>query len=124
LSFDQWRAPHLPVPASVKVCGLVGSESPINILPDRVPVACGVNVMLIVQLAPPASEAPQVFVWVKSPEFVPPIVIPVTEIAFAPRFVRVTALGALAVPAFVEGNATNWGEYETEVNPVPLSATP
>jgi hypothetical protein len=38
---------------------------------DRLPLAVGVKVTLIVQTRPNATELPQVLVWAKSPAFVP-----------------------------------------------------
>jgi hypothetical protein len=66
----------------------------------RVPVAVGLNVTLIVQLAPAATLAPQVFVCEKSPLFVPPIAIPEplnVSTAF-PVFVSVMFCEVLVVP--------------------------
>jgi hypothetical protein len=57
----------------------------------RVPLAEGVKVTLMVQLAPAATELPQVLVWAKSPAFVP--VTDTLEIARAelPELLMVTA---------------------------------
>src|SRR5579864_2543192 len=52
----------LPVPRKATVCGLPAALSMTVIAPVRVPVAVGVNVMLMVQLAPTATKLPQVFV--------------------------------------------------------------
>jgi hypothetical protein len=49
------------------VCGLPAALSEMLTAAVRVPVAVGVNVMLIVQLPPAATELPQVFVSEKSP---------------------------------------------------------
>ena len=38
---------------------------------ERAPVAVGLKVTLIVQLKPAPTLVPQVFVWAKSPGFVP-----------------------------------------------------
>jgi len=59
----------------------------------RLPVAAGVKIRLMLQLVFAASEAPlagHVFVWEKSPLFVPPI--PMLEIVSGalPVFVRLT----------------------------------
>lgn len=56
-----------PTPARVTTCGLSGASSLIVSAPFRVPPALGVNVTLIMQLAPTATESPRVFVWAKSP---------------------------------------------------------
>ncbi len=52
-----------PVPVRLTLCGLPAALSVIDSVPVRVPVAVGVKVTLMVQLAPAATEAPQVFVW-------------------------------------------------------------
>ena len=84
----------LPVPLSATVCGLPLALSVILTLALRVPVAVGVKVTLIVQVAPAAMVLGligQVLVWAKSPAFVPvkPIVLMVR--AALPLFLRVTA---------------------------------
>lgn len=66
----------------------------------RVPVAVGLNVTLIVQFAPAARLAPQLFVWEKSPLFVPVMAIPEplkVNVAL-PVFVSVMFCEALVVP--------------------------
>ena len=87
----------VPVPLSVIACGLPGPLS--VMLTDAVldPVPVGLNVTEIVQLAPAATAAPQVFACAKSPEFVPVIVILVTDKAALLRFVRTLACAVLAV---------------------------
>jgi hypothetical protein len=57
----------------------------------RAPVAVGVNVTLIVQLAPAAKLVPQVFVWPKSPALLPVIAILVMVSAVEPELESVTA---------------------------------
>ena len=56
----------------------------------RVPVAVGVNVTLMVQLAPAATLEPQVFVWAKSPPLAPAIPMPLIVNGALPVFVSVT----------------------------------
>src|SRR5437879_6046093 len=56
-----------PVPAIATVCGLFQALSPTVTAPARGPIAKGVNVTLIEQLAPPARLVPQLFVCAKSP---------------------------------------------------------
>jgi hypothetical protein len=51
-----------PVPVRDTVCGLLLAPSVMVKAPVRVPVAVGVNTTLMEQLAPAASEVPQVFV--------------------------------------------------------------
>ena len=63
----------MPVPLRVILCGLPGSLSLIDNEAVRVPAAVGLNVTLMVQLPPPASEAPQVLIWLKSAGFERPV---------------------------------------------------
>ncbi len=60
---DNVTAGAIPVPLRLTLCGLPAALSVIDSVPVRVPVAVGVKVTLMVQLAPAATEAPQVFVW-------------------------------------------------------------
>ena len=55
----------------------------------RVPVAAGLKVTLIAQLAPATMLEPQLFVWAKSLALVPESAIPVTLKDAAPVLVRV-----------------------------------
>ena len=66
----------------------------------RVPVADGVNVSAIVQLAPAPSDAPseQVPARPKSPGFAPPIVRPLIVARPPPAFESVSVFAALVVP--------------------------
>jgi len=61
----------VPVPVRVNSWGLPAALSVKTMLAVRLPEVLGVNVALIVQLAPCAREVPQVLVSVKSPELVP-----------------------------------------------------
>ena len=53
------------------MCGLPVALSVTVTAAVRVPDAVGLNVTLIVQLAPALTELPQVLLWAKSPAFVP-----------------------------------------------------
>ena len=64
----------------------------------RVPVAVGLNVTVIVQLALAAMLGPQVLVSEKSPGFVPVMLMPKKYICVLPVFVSVTLCGPLLVP--------------------------
>ena len=64
---DVASAKSCPAPVSETVCGLLLALSVIDSVPLRLPVALGVKVTLMVQLAPGASELGQVLVWAKSP---------------------------------------------------------
>ena len=72
----------------------------------RDPVAVGVKVTLIEQLAFAATLLPQVFVWAKSTEFAPVSPMLVTLRAASPVFDSVTVFAALVVPIFCEPKAT------------------
>ena len=54
-----------PIPLSVTDCGLPLALSAMETVPLALPPPCGVKVTLIVQLAPPASEAGQLLVCAK-----------------------------------------------------------
>lgn len=58
----------------------------------------GVNVTEMVQLAPEAKLAPQLFVWAKSPLLVAVIVMPLMVNEEAPTFFIVTFFAPLVVP--------------------------
>ena len=51
---------YLPVPVKITVCGLVGALSTKNRVPERIPVPFGLNLILILQLAPGFKVGPQV----------------------------------------------------------------
>src|SRR5690348_230549 len=57
----------VPVPVRLTNCGLPGALSVTVRSPFRVPSAVGVNVTLIVQLAPARTELPQLLFSAKSP---------------------------------------------------------
>jgi hypothetical protein len=52
-----------PVPVKETVCGLLLALSVMVRVPGLLPVAPGVNVTLMVQLAPAANDDPHVLVW-------------------------------------------------------------
>jgi hypothetical protein len=70
------RYHYSPVPVSVIIWGLPPPLSAICIVPDLGPESWGENVAVIVQFPFGAIEEPQSSVSVKSPGFVPPIVMP------------------------------------------------
>src|SRR5215469_1771414 len=86
-----------PVPVNPTVCGLPFALSLIVRVPVRVPVAEGVNVMLIAQEAPAATDVPQLFVCAKSPAFVPVMAMLVMFSAAFPVLLNVAACAALDV---------------------------
>ena len=71
----------VPVPLRVAVWGVPGALSDTDTEAVLVPVVVGVNVTLIVQDAPAASELPQLFIWAKSELLVPVMLIPLMESA-------------------------------------------
>jgi hypothetical protein len=84
-----------PVPVRLTVCGLPLTLSAMLTEAVRLPTATGVNVTLIVQVPPAATELPHVLVTGKSPGSVP--VVPrlvIAKLAF-PVLVRVTVCAAL-----------------------------
>jgi hypothetical protein len=88
----------------------------------RFPVAVGVNVTVIVQLAPAAILLPQVLVSAKSPAFVPVMLIAVKFNWAVSIFVKVTVFGGLVVPTGTFPKARDFVDKLTKV-PVPLRAT-
>lgn len=90
----------------------------------RLPIAAGVNVALIVQLALAAKEPGQVLVTEKSPGSAPPELIVVMVRAAFPAFVRVTDWAALVVPRFCDEKLRVPAErLAAGPLPVPLNAT-
>jgi hypothetical protein len=122
-----------PMPASDTICVPGVAESLSVSVAVRVPVALGVKAILIAQLAPAdkvLGSVPQVFVWPKSMEFVPPIAIPPSVRAALPVFVSVTDCAALTVPVAWLANVSVDADrvaagaaVEVEMPPVPDSAT-
>jgi hypothetical protein len=89
-----------PVPVRLMVCGLPAALSVIVTLAVRLPLAVGVKVTLMVQLAPVARELPHVFVCTKSPLLVPVIAMLVRLTAVLPVLAKVTAWAVVVVPTF------------------------
>jgi hypothetical protein len=87
-----------PVPDTGTDSGLSPALSVIVTLAERAPDAVGVKVTVIVQFAPAASDAGQVFVCEKSVEFVPVAAIELIVSAAFPVLVSVTPWDALVVP--------------------------
>src|SRR5207245_7501265 len=86
-----------PVPDSATDCGLPVALSVIVTAPTRLPAAVGVKVTLIVQLAPPATLDPHVFVSEKSPAFVPVILMLVIVRLLPPVLLNVTVCAPLVL---------------------------
>jgi hypothetical protein len=79
-----------PVPESDTDWGLLAALSTTVREPERLPVADGLNVMLMAQFAPAASKVPQLLDWVKSAAFEPETEMPVMPRAALPELLRVT----------------------------------
>lgn len=88
----------VPVPLSTTCCGLPGALSVMLRAALRAPLAVGLNVMLMVQLALTASELPQLLVCAKSAVFVPVIVIALIVSRAEPVFLSVMVLAELVTP--------------------------
>ena len=88
----------MPLPDKLTACGLPLALSLMLSEAVSLPLAVGVNVTLIVQLAPAASELPQVLVWAKALALAPVIATLVMLNVAVPLFVRVTVEAALLVP--------------------------
>ena len=103
----------MPVPVSFTVWGLLEALSVIEREALLEPVAAGVKVTLIVQLAPAATLLPQVWVCAKSPGLDPVKLKPVILSVAVPLLVRVTVFGALVVPCFWSPKERELGESLT-----------
>ena len=108
----------VPVPVSAAVCVVPSTpllSSVMVSVPVRAPVVEGVKVTSTVQLEPPASEVPHVWVSLKSLLFGPVIVMPAMVSDPAPVLVSVTVLGTLGWPTIwfpksrLEGKTTALG---------------
>src|SRR5579862_3303457 len=116
------RGYQAPVPLTPTCCGLPAALSVTLTVALRAPVVVGLNVTLMVQLAPAASELAQVLACAKSPGSVPAIVMLMPVIAIVPTFLNVTVLAALVVPVVTEPKLRLAG-VSSAVVPVPVSGT-
>ena len=105
------------MPVSGTCCGLSGALSAIVREPNRGPTDVGVNVTVIVQLAPALTLLPQLLVVAKSPE----AAIFETASATAPVLVRVTVCDALVLPTVCGPNNRKAGETAAGLRPIPRS---
>ncbi len=121
----------VPVPVNDTVCVLGVAESVTVSVAVLVPVALGVNVTLMVQLAPTAKDrgsVPQVFVCAKFDAFEPLSAMLFTVSEAVPELVRVTLRAALVVPVTWLASVTLVGESVAAdplvvVPPVPVRVT-
>ena len=81
---------EMPAPERLTDWGLPVALSVMARAAARLPLAEGVKVTLVVQLAPAASELPQLLVWEKSLAFEPNTATLVMLNAALPELVRVT----------------------------------
>jgi len=85
-------------------------------VPVREPRAVGVNVTFTAQLAPTASEVPQVLVWAKSPLTGTPVIVT----GRSPELVNVIACAALVVFSRAAAKVNEAGEAVARIAwPVP-----
>ena len=87
-----------PVPLRLTVCGLPVALSLTLSVALLVPLTVGENVTLMVQLAPRATELPQLVVWAKSLLFDPVMAMLVMLKEDEPLLVSVTGWDGLVVP--------------------------
>ena len=83
-------AATVAVPERATICGLPLALSVMLTEAERLPLAVGVKVTLIVQLLLAATELPQVLVWAKSLALAPVIARLVMLKAAVPVLLRVT----------------------------------
>lgn len=120
----------VPLPLTVTDCGLPDALSVIRRLPLLVPVAVGLNVTLMVQVALIAREEPQLLVCAKSPGFVPENAILEIVKAAVPVFFNVTGWATLALPTASEpndkvvGESCTIGDTAVELKFTPVTLAP
>ena len=91
------QLPATPEPLRDTVCGLPASLSVIFNAALRFPLPVGVNVTVMLQLAPAAKEVLHSLVWANSPALVPEMAIPVMLRVIEPTLVKFTVCGELTV---------------------------
>jgi hypothetical protein len=89
LSETAGAGPEVPVPVRVTVCGEPAALSTTETAAVKLATEAGVKVTEIEQLAPAASEPPQVLVWAKSVGLVPVMEIELIESEADPVFLSV-----------------------------------
>jgi hypothetical protein len=117
----------VPVPVRAAVCGEPVALSTTDIEALRLPAEAGVNVTVMVQLAPAASEVPQLLLSPKLLELVPMTEMLVMVSAAVPAFDSVIGKAVAAVPIKVPGKASGFGVRAAcgvgAVVPVPVRVT-
>src|SRR5207244_8439377 len=107
-----------PVPDNATFCGLPAALSLMLSAALRVPLAVGLKLTLIVQLAPAANELPQLVVREKSPALVPVIAMLLMVKLVVPTFVS-TVFAELVLPMATVPKFKLLGESFAVV-PIPL----
>ena len=117
----------VPVPVRAAVCGEPVALSTTEIEALRLPAEAGVNVIVIVQLAPATSEVPQLLLSPKLLELAPVTEMLVMVRAAVPGFDKVMGSAVAAVPTSVPGKASGFGLRAAcgvgAVVPVPVRVT-
>src|SRR5437870_168925 len=116
----------VPIPLSVTFCGLPAALSLMLTAAVRVPLAVGLKVTLIPQLAPAANELPQVWVCAKFPALVPVIAMLLMVKIAVPVFLSVTVLAVLVVPIACVEKVRLVGDkvaFGPEIAAAPLNVT-
>lgn len=108
-----------PVPVRLTACGLPLALSVMVSDAARLPLAEGVKVTLMVQLAPAATLAPQVFVWAKSPLLAPVMATPVTVSVAFPELLSVMVCAVLVLLSSWAAKVRLVGERDA-AGPVPV----
>jgi hypothetical protein len=99
-----------PVPESAEVCGDPAALSATLIVAVKLAAEAGVNVTEMVQLAPAASELPQVLVCAKLLGLVPATLMRVMVNGALPGLERVAVCAELVVPVVWLGKLRDVGE--------------
>ena len=124
LAGDRLAATAVPWPVRLTLCGLPVALSVMASEAARPLAAEGVKETLMVQLAPAATEPPQLLDCAKSPAFVPETAMPLTVNAALPELVRVTARAALVAPTAWLAKVRLVGDrLAAAVAPVPVRLT-
>lgn len=106
-----------PEPVRLAVWGLPLALSVTVTLAVLVPDAVGLKVTLIAQVAPAATEPPQVLLWAKSPLLVPVTAMLLMLSAALPVLDSVIAWAALVVPTFWFANVSEAGARPAVAEP-------
>ena len=115
----------VPVPVSVAVCGEFVALSAIDSVALSAPTIDGVNTTETVHEVDGGTEAPQLFVWLKSLAFVPVKLNTGETMPPVPLSLKVTVSGLDGVPSCVDGNVRAVGASAPVAvpwAPVPLRA--